>query len=186
MSLKNTKTSYGLVSKSIHWLMALIVISMLAVGFFMGDFSKPLKSTVYMLHKSFGLLILTLVVVRLIWNWTTSTPDYEESLTPIEQKTSTAGHHLLYLLLLVMPLTGLFMSIASKRYPTFFNLFTVSYFPAIPETKYFSQLMHDSHEIIAWVFVMVISLHILAALKHHFISKNNVLKRMMFSCCGKS
>lgn len=171
--------SYGVVSKTLHWLTAVLVISMLIGGFFMGDFDKSLKPTIYMLHKSFGLLILGLFVFRLIWNITTGVPDYEATVNRIEQKISTAGHHILYLLLFIMPVTGLFMSIASKRYPTFFDLFTVGAIPGIPQTESFAETMNGAHEVIAWVFIVFVLLHIAAALKHRFISKNGVMERML-------
>lgn len=179
MALKNTENSYGLVSRSLHWLTALLVIAMLIGGFFMDDLDKSIKPTVYMIHKSIGLLIFSLLVIRLIWNLTTGLPNYEKTLTKTEQKISTAGHHILYVLLIVMPLTGLFMSVASKHYPSFFGLFSIESLPGIPQTKAFAKLMNESHEIIAWIFIAFVLLHIGAALKHKFILKNTVLDRML-------
>lgn len=179
MGIKNTKETYGAISKTIHWITAILVIGMLVGGFFMDGFDKTLKPTIYMLHKSFGLLILALVICRLIWNVSTGMPGYEESLSRVEQKISTAGHHLLYLLLFIMPLTGLFMSVASKRYPSFFEIFTIGALPGIPQTKAFAALMNSSHEVIAWIFIAFVALHIAAACKHHFILKNGVMNRML-------
>ncbi len=178
LSLKNTQTSYGTFSKTLHWITALLVISMLVGGFFMGDFDKALKPTVYMIHKSVGLLIFSLMVVRLIWNLTTGLPAYAKSLTRMQQKISTVGHYSLYLLLLIMPLTGILMSIASKRYPTFFNLFTIGALPGIPQTESFAEFMNESHEVLAWVFIVFVALHITAALQHRFIKKDGVFERM--------
>lgn len=182
MGLKNTENTYGLVSRTLHWLTAILVIGMLIGGFFMDDFDKSLKPTLYMIHKSIGLLIFSLLIIRLVWNVTTGLPGYEKSLTRAEQKLSTAGHHVLYLLLVVMPLTGLFMSVASKHYPSFFGLFTIESLPGIPQTERFAEWMNESHEVIAWIFIVFVLLHIAAVLKHKFILKNTVIDRMLGRC----
>ena len=179
LSLKNTATTYGSLNKILHWSMSLLIIGMLAFGFFMDDFSKALKPTVYMVHKSIGLLILSLAVVRLTWKLLNKgMPGYHESLTRTQQKLVTAGHHGLYLLMFIMPLTGLLMSIAAKRYPTFFNLFTVN-IPGVPQTKAFAGFMNESHEVLAWVFIAMVAMHIGVALYHRFIKNDGVLERML-------
>lgn len=177
MDLKNTEVSYGIISRVLHWLMATIVIAMLAFGFFMDDMAKAMKPTVYMLHKSFGLLILALVIVRLVWNLTTGLPKAAAVLTRSQQLLATAMHHTLYLLLFIMPLTGLVMSIAGERYPSFFELFTVD-IPGIPHTKALAGLMNQSHKTLAWVFIAMVVLHIFAAIYHRFIKDDGVFERM--------
>jgi cytochrome b561 len=179
LSFKNTKTTYGSLNKILHWGMALLIIGMLTFGFFMDDFSKPLKPTIYMVHKSIGLLILALAILRLVWKVINKgMPDYHESLTRTQQKLVTAGHHTLYLLMFIMPMTGLLMSIAAKRYPTFFNLFTVN-IPGVPQTKAFGGFMNESHKILAWVFIIMVTMHVGAALYHRFIKNDGVLERML-------
>ena len=176
MSLKNNDISYGSMTRFLHWTTAIIIIGMLAFGFFMGDMPKAYKPTIYMLHKSFGLLVLGLVIIRIIWHICTGKPAYAKALNRMEQILSTAGHHTLYLLMIIMPMTGLFMSIAAKRYPSFFGIFTVN-IPGIPQTKYFGGLMNQAHEILAWFFIGLIVLHVGAAL-HHKIRGNGVFERM--------
>ncbi len=179
MSLNNTATTYGTLNKILHWGMALLIIGMLAFGFFMDDFSKALKPTVYMIHKSIGLLILALFILRLTWKVINKgMPSYHESLSRSQQKFVAAGHHTLYLLMFIMPMTGLLMSIAAKRYPTFFNLFTVN-IPGVPQTEAFGDFMHESHEILAWVFIAMVAMHIGAALYHRVIKNDGVLERML-------
>jgi cytochrome b561 len=173
--------SYNKVSKILHWSMAVIIILMLSGSFFIEDLGKPMIPTAFMIHKSFGLLILMMVLFRLIWNLKRGVPDLPDTLTAMEKKIAKAGHHFLYLLLFAMPLTGVFMSVASKRYPTFFNLFTVTV-PGIPQTKSFAGLMNQSHKILAWVMITMVVLHIAAALVHKFVKKDGVFERMACNC----
>lgn len=177
MSILNTESSYGVVSRVLHWTTAVIVVGMLLFSFFLDDLPKHLKPTAYMLHKSFGLTVFALVLFRIVWHFYSSVPKPSNVLSTMEQRLAKGGHHLLYLLLLAMPMTGLAMSVASKRYPTFFELFTVT-LPGIPQTKAFSKLMNQSHKLLAWFMVFMVIGHIGAALHHKFIKKNGVFERM--------
>lgn len=178
MSIYNTKDHYGSISRALHWLIALLVIVMLGFGFFMGDFPKAYKPTVYMLHKSTGLLILFLMSIRLIWTLFNRSPDLPTNIPKWQAISARLAHICLYVILFAMPITGLVMSVAANKLPTFYGLFTVT-IPGLQPNKALASLMNSSHEIIAWILLSFVFLHILAVLKHVFIEKDNLLKRMM-------
>lgn len=178
MSIHNTSDHYGAVSRGLHWLIALLVIIMLSVGFFMDDFSKAMKPTVYMLHKSTGLLILLLMCIRLGWAITNKMPELPTSIPRWQAVLAKLAHITLYILLFAMPISGLVMSVAANRLPTFYGLFTVT-LPGVPQSKSLASFMNSTHEVIAWILLTVVVLHILAVLRHVFIEKDGLLNRML-------
>lgn len=177
MEYRNTDISYGMVSKTIHWLTAIIIISLLSAGFFMKGVPEAYKGLVYMLHKSFGLLVMALTLFRIGWHVYSRVPALPLSVDNLTRKLAKAGHHLLYLLLVLMPLSGFVMSLASQRYPVFFNLFTVS-IPQFPANKSLAMWMNKTHYVLAWLFITVVFLHIAAALRHRYICQDSVFERM--------
>lgn len=178
MSIQNTRDHYGAVSRALHWLIALLVIIMLSVGFFMDDFPKAYKPTVYMLHKSTGLLILALMCIRVVWTLTNKIPELPTTIPRWQAVLAKLAHVTLYILLLAMPISGLLMSVASNRLPTFYGLFTVTV-PGVPQSKALASFMNSSHEIIAWILLVIVAIHILAVLRHVFIEKDGLLHRML-------
>ena len=179
MSLKNTEQQYGSLTKVFHWLVMILVIGMLIVGSLMGDIGdKTLKSQVFTLHKLTGLLVLSIGVLFLLWSLINTKPGYSNGVAPWEKKLARIVRGLLYFLLIAMPLSGWLMSSAAGYHPDFFGLFKIP-LPGIPVDKALSHTAADLHEFFAWSLVALISLHALGALKHHFIDKNNILKRML-------
>lgn len=178
MSLKNTTTSYGSVSRILHWLLFLLIIGMLIVGFLMGSLAKPFRFEVYTVHKSIGLCVLALMLFRIFWMSINPKPKLPLT-TPRWQ---AIGAHtvqgLLYFILMAMPLSGWIMSTASDHIPSFFGWFKVP-MPFIPLDKPLADTASSLHEIFAWTLIVLLLLHIGAALKHHYINKDDVLKRML-------
>ena len=113
--LKNTKTSYGYGAKFFHWLIALLVIGLLAAGLYMDAMdASPLKFKIYNWHKSLGFMVLWLVALRLIWKFFNSQPDL---ISPHrwERLTARGVHFLLYICLFLQPLSGWLMSSADSQ-----------------------------------------------------------------------
>lgn len=131
-----------------------------------------------MVHKSIGLSILLLVVLRIIWIIHSGRPPLPENVPLWERVFSRIVQYALYLFLILMPLSGWIMSVAANRTPKYFGFFNVP-FPGIPTDKGLSKLMFEFHETIAWILIVLIALHVAGALKHHFIDKDDVLKKMM-------
>lgn len=178
MGLRNTTDSWGGLSKSLHWLTALLIIGILILGAVMGDFPKPFRYTLYAIHKSMGVTILLLMVMRLIWRFFNPTPALPEK-TPRWQKAIGHGSHgLIYLALIIMPLTGIAMSTAFGRATSFWWLFSFN-MPFIHASKPLANFLEQAHETIAWIIVALLALHLLGALKHYIKDKDNVLQRML-------
>lgn len=176
MSLKNTDNGYGFVAKCFHWLMFLLLLGAIIGGNIesgMPDGQE--KYEMIMLHKSFGSLILFLLLARFAWRLLNPQP------TPIEgpawqQKAASAIHWLLYLLMFAQPMSGILMS-QSAGYPVgVFGLFTLP--TLVAESEAMGGIYHDAHEII-WLLLSAAALiHIAAAIKHHVVHKDNSLRRM--------
>jgi cytochrome b561 len=171
-------TKYSSLSKLFHWVIALAVILMLSAGFFLDDLPEQFQGTAYMLHKSTGITLLFLMLLRFIWIHAVGKPALPTAMRLWEKMLSRVVQYGLYLLLIMMPLSGWIMSVAENRDPIYFGLFKAS-LPWVGENQSLSKFMAESHETIAWILIAFITLHILGALKHHFINKDTILRRML-------
>ncbi len=179
MSLKNTENSYGVVTKWLHWTVSILVISLVIAGFsfdFIND--KPTLHQVVMLHKSFGLIVLGLMVLRLLWRWQNTRPTLPGPMPLWEVILERSTHFLWYVVLLLMPLSGWMMATAAGKAPNFFNWVALS-MPGVAKNDGLKHFAHETHEILAFVIVALFILHVAGALKHHFINRDNVLRRML-------
>lgn len=175
--LKNTTSSYGLISKIFHWGMAVIILTMLAVGYYMTSLpASPEKFDIYRMHKAFGVIALTLTLMRLIWKFSNVSVKEPKGLSFILVIGAKLGHLALYLLMLFIPVSGIFMSLFSAKDISVFGLFTINSFEKNPEL---AKIFNEIHETSAVILVAVIALHAVAALFHHFVLKDEVFKRMI-------
>ena len=178
MQIHNTQSSYGSVAKTFHWLIAVIIFGLLIVGLVMTGMPNSLdKFRIFGLHKSFGITVLVLVSLRLLWKMKNVAPALPDSLSRIEKNLAHLGHAALYLLMFAMPLSGWAMSSASGFPVSVFGWFVL---PDIvhpnPELRADFIYLHDT---MAWVLIDMVTLHVLAALMHHFYHKNNILRRIL-------
>jgi cytochrome b561 len=178
MSVRNSTRSWGSISKALHWIIVLLIINQWVIG--MRADSLPLglaKLQALAWHKSFGITILALAVVRLAWRWMNPVPDLSAETRPWERVLAKISHLLLYALIFALPLTGWLMS-SAKNYPvSWFGLVQLPDLVA-PGEALFQQMRGLHHKLFA-ALVAVAGLHIAGALKHHFIDRNDVLKRML-------
>lgn len=176
MCLKNTKDSYGLVAKIFHWPMALIILGLILVGLYMSSIApSPEKLQMIYYHKSFGILILWLVGLRIIWRAFSTQPAAIENHRSWERLLAKLVHLFLYIAMIGMPLSGWLMSSAGEYPVPFFGLEMPDLVSKDPDL---GKLMYNVHEVLAYMLIVVIGLHSLGALKHHFIDKDETLKRM--------
>lgn len=168
---------YSPTAKTLHWVVACIVIPMVLGSFFLDDLAKPMKGTAIMMHKSFGLLVLALMIVRLVYVHVAGRPVLPASVATWEKVLSRLVQYSLYLLLLLMPLAGWVMSTAAGHAPVFFGLVTIP-FPGIEPNEALSDWMFDAHRTMAFIIIGLLFLHISGALKHHFFDKDRVLSNM--------
>lgn len=184
--MSDPRKHYDGIAKALHGLMALLIIGLLLLGWSMGEVEDTaLKFELYQYHKSFGLTVLVLSVVRVLWRVTHRFPDAPSSLGGLVRGLAKVGHGGLYILMLAMPLSGwVLVSTSAFKFPTlFFGLFV---WPSLPFSsndvgalKAVNMAAAEAHETLAAFFALLIVGHVAAALYHHFIHRDDVLLRMM-------
>jgi len=176
MPLRNTTENYGSLAKFLHWTIVILIVVQYVLAETADELPDGLeKLQVLTRHKSFGMLILGLAIVRIAWKLMNRGRPAPVG-KGLMKKAAAAGHGLLYLLLLVMPVSGWAMSSAANYPVTFFGLFQ---FPAlVAENHDLHEALEDVHEALFYTLLVVAIGHIVAALYHHFILKDDVLRRM--------
>ena len=174
MHWKNTKKTYGTVARSLHWLVAGLVMITLLLGIFMSWLSVP--DFVRPLHKSFGVLILGLMTLRLGWRLYSPAPPEPPLLKNWEKAMAALSHWLLYGLLLLQPLIGWAMSNAFGRPVSFLGLFNLPLL-VMPDPE-LGALLKTFHSIIGYGLVALIAGHILAVPYHRRTKKLNLMYRI--------
>ena len=169
--------TYTRTAKSLHWLMALLLIGLLALGFYMHDLPlSPEKLKLYAWHKWAGVSAFLLVLVRLAWRIGHPPPALPASMSRPMQLAAHAGHGLLYVLMIAIPLTGWLMSSAKGFQTVWFGVLPIP--DLLGKDKETGELLALVHKSLNLLFVAVILGHVGAALKHHFIDKDGLLDRM--------
>lgn len=175
--LKNTEFAYGRIAKFFHWTIAILIISLLAVGLYMTDLPREEKGTIYGIHKSTGILVLTLMTMRLAWRMRNIEPALPAAMGKLLKLGARISHISLYIFGFLMPLSGWGMSSAGGHPVTFYGLFTLP--PLVAPNKELGGLFHDLHSIAGYALIGLIAVHAAAALWHHFIRKDDVLRKML-------
>ena len=198
--MANASTKYTKTAIILHWLIGFGIIFMFFLGWYMGDLPKEApKSSSYdlfdlglytwqlseevsprtfyfNLHKSLGISILALIIFRVFWRLTHPAPSLIKTMKVWEKKLANATHHALYLIMVLVPLSGVAMAVYSK--------YGIKWF-GIPLAEGLGDdamrdIFKESHEIIGIILLLLLGLHILAVLKHTFVNKDGTLKRMTF------
>ena len=128
-------------------------------------------------HKSFGMTVLMLAILRLLWRLKNPPPSLPPGMTPLQQSLARATHIAFYVLLFAMPLTGWLMSSAKNYSVSWFGVFTWPNLIAKNEAAF--DVLRTTHHILSYALFAIAVLHVLAALKHHFWDKDAVLLRML-------
>ena len=173
--VRNTLTSYGSIAKTFHWLIFFLVLFMLFLGYFMDDVAQEARGQVYNIHKLTGLSILVLMILRLLWTLTNPKPIIPDPKL-WERFAAHSVHYFFYFLLIAMPIAGWIMSSAAGKSPHLFHWMIAL---PISQSKPTAGLFASIHNTLAIVIIVTISLHVLAALYHYYVRKDNVLQRMM-------
>ena len=175
--LKNTSYSYGLITKLLHWIIGLAIITLLFVGFTMSNMPPNTeKWELYALHKASGVTLLMLIILRIIWRFINITVKAEDSIPFIMQLAAKIGHFFLYIFMLTMPISGILMSRYGGHDIHVFGLFVI---PSAEKNMQLAKFFHSTHGFVAWGFSVLITVHMLAAFYHHFIRKDNTLIKMI-------
>ena len=196
--MKQTPTSYTKTAIVLHWLIAIFIALMFVLGWYMAELPKEApkqmaydlfdlgiytwqvaeevspRTFYFNLHKSLGLTVLALIVFRILWRITHTPPAALSSYKAIEKKVAKATHHSLYLLMLAVPVTGLTMAINSKYGVKWFGIDVIAGLDNKPLRDFFE----CTHEFVGIVLLVLIGIHLLGALKHKFIDKDDTMSRM--------
>ncbi len=179
MKLKNTQDEYGLIAKSLHWMMAVIIFALFAVGLYMTSLTyyDPLYHTLPWWHKSFGLAVAILLMLRLIWKFNNTNPAHLSTHTRMEILLAGITHKMLYTLIIVICISGYLISTAEGKGIEFFGWFEIPAVMAPVENQ--ADTAGLIHLILAYIMAALVVLHIAGAVKHHLLDKDNTLKRML-------
>ena len=197
--MNQLNTHYTKMAKVLHWLIAIGIFGMFALGWYMHDLPKEApkqmafdlfdwgiytwqvseeispRSFYFNLHKSIGVTIFVLILFRVLWRISHKPPALLATYKAWERKLATGAHHTLYLLMVALPLSGIIMAVASKYGIKWFGLEFIGGLDNKPLREAFKEV----HEIVGIVILLVIIVHILGALKHKFIDKDETLDRML-------
>lgn len=176
--LTNTKQAYGWISIFLHWIMAVSVLFLFGLGLYMVEltyYDAWYKGSLD-LHKSIGIVVALVLIFRILWRWFNVRPEVVPGKV-WEMKAAHWVHRLLYLCLLFSVTTGYLISTAKGHPIVVFEWVQIPAMPCQIENQ--EDIAGDIHEILAWSMIAMVSIHALAALKHHFIDKDDVLVRML-------
>jgi cytochrome b561 len=179
MRLRSTEAGWGAPVRAFHWLIAALILAQAIIGLTMVDMGlTPAKVRVFALHKSIGLTILALVLLRIAWRLGERRPGDPPATPPWQRRAAHAMHLALYVLILAIPLSGWWFNSASNAPLVWFGLFEV---PGLtggydPVWKPRALLLHQT---LFWLLVALLVGHVGAALWHHFRQRDDVLMRML-------
>ena len=183
-SVRNLPTRYGAIAMTLHWLIAAAIITNVIVVLAAPEDRSPERIAMMSFHMALGLTVLVLSILRLVWRWINPVPPPPLGLAPWMRIAGSATHHLLYGLMIAIPLAGWLMVSANHFTPSWFGLFA---WPALPGfgglDKAASHQWHETfetiHVVLGWAMIVLIPAHIGAGLYHHLVRQDNVLLRML-------
>lgn len=177
MQFKNTENRFGLVSLLLHWFMALLLIFLVVLGLYMDDLPISFtKLKLYGWHKEWGMLALFLVMLRLVWRITNKLPSLSE-LPLWERLAARTVHYAFYGFMIALPITGWMLTSAAGLPVSFFGLFVLPDLVSANESLRLQ--LTTLHEWLGYGLIVTFCGHVLAALQHHFIKKDDILRRML-------
>lgn len=169
---------YNPTAIALHWLMAALLITLVALGFYMSNLPvSPWKLKLYSWHKWAGVIAFSLAFLRVLWRLSYRPPELPASMTPPMRLAAHAGHGVLYALMLAIPLSGWLMSSAKGFQTVFFGVLPIP--DLLSKNPELAGTLGQVHELLNFLLIAVVAGHVLAALKHHLIDRDDVLTRML-------
>jgi len=191
VGLKNTRERWGWLARVFHWTMALLILSLALIGTYMANFLDDmiLQIELTQTHKSFGVVVFAMAVLRVLWRWANPVSPSPPADQPAwERRAAHATHWALYILMFAIPISGWLMSSASTlndpdAYPApmknmVFGLFELPD-PFQPGSDALTDALHVIHYSGVYLLAALLVLHVGGALRHHFVEKDSVLRRML-------
>lgn len=179
----NTIAKYDRVQIIFHWLIALIILAMIGLGLYMVELPKEselpagqesVRAFYFLMHKSLGITVAILILLRIVWRLTHKAPALPDTVSKWQQRAAGVIHGLLYTAMIAMPLTGYLQSMYSKYDTKFWGIVL----PRVAEAdSVMRETFSDVHEVIAFIFIGLIAIHLAAVIKH-YVSKSGVTERM--------
>ena len=178
MTWKNTTDRWGPVSQFLHWLIVLMILGMGTVGLVMTEMrNSPDKIQIYVLHKSFGITVLVLITLRLLWRLYAGTPRSVPGTPHWQERIASITHGALYALVFAIPISGWVLNSAAGFPLRWFDLFNL---PAIAgKSESLHELAEQVHEWLFWTLIALALVHAAAALYHHVFQHDATLARML-------
>lgn len=180
--MTDTRQQFSKITVSLHWVVALLMIALLAVGIYM---TENEDYSLYNIHKSFGVVVLVLALARVVWRIKNGWPQAAGHYKAYEHTLAHIVHWTLILGTVIMPVSGvIFSSMGGHHVPLFgIDLIPAVHDPAnpadvLPRNAALSELAGEVHEVVGYLLIACIVLHIIGALKHHIIDKDGTLLRM--------
>ena len=188
MTSANTRSRYGTVAMTLHWLIAALVLTNIYLGLSFDYYQKGDAALfqVVQIHKSIGLTVLTLSILRLLWRLVNPVPPLPAGMSKPLKFLAHATHYLLYFLIIAIPLSGWAMVSSSRLgLPTkYFGLFdrpNIGFLASMPldQKKMLGHQFGEIHEFLAWSAIVLVVIHVAGALYHQFLRRDDVLRRML-------
>jgi cytochrome b561 len=179
MMLKNSPRDYGLVTKLLHWLVALLLLGLIWLGWYMVDLSyyDPWYHDALTAHKALGMIVLGLGLAKIAWTVYSRLPKYSSSLKPWERISAHAMHLTLFVMMVAIPVTGYFISTSAGDAISIFGWFDIPALFTISDRQ--RDLAIDLHFYLTYATAGLVLIHALAAFKHQLVDRDGTLRRML-------
>lgn len=176
---------YSAISKWTHWITAICVLGLIPAGIIMGNLPEgPLQNRLFDLHRSTGILVLCLALLRVAARQSFGTPAPAQSLTKFERIASAAAHHALLALLFVMPIVGWASMSAYRADVSVFGLFILPHI--LPQSDAAYKILSKTHQVLGILMALIILAHIGGAMMHALIKRDGVINRMLPESFGRA
>lgn len=175
--MRNNPTQYGALARFFHWAITILIIVTIPIAWTMLRVGEgPLQNFLFVVHESIGLTIFLLAVLRVVWRFVAPPPPLPASVPQGRALLAHANHWLLYLLLFLMPVTG-YLSVVAGGYPlNFFALFNVP--RLVEKSESLAKFTENAHLALQYAVYALVLIHVAAALHHHLVQRDGVLRRM--------
>ena len=171
-------TPFSSIAKCFHWGMAVLLFGLMAMGFVMTGLPlSPEKLQIYSWHKWAGVSVFMLVWLRLLWRVLNPPPAYPDSMPRWQQRAAHLGHAALYGLMMIIPITGWLLSSAKGVQTVWFGVWPLP--DLLEKDKALGHLLHEVHEALNFLLLALVGGHVAAALKHHWVDRDDTLARML-------
>ena len=180
MGIRNSTDTFGLFTKLLHWVTAVLIIGLIGLGYYMVGLTyyDPWYHDSLQTHKALGMVVFVLGVLTLVWRWISPSPPLHGTLKPWERMAATAMHHTLFLLVFLIPVTGFLVSTSEGSAVEFFDYFQVPALVVVGEGL--RDLAIKIHFYCAYGTGVLVALHAAAAIKHQVLDRDGTLARMLW------